>query len=488
MKVNCSDISLEFEPLGYVQLKRASMNDFRELQKLVQTKSAREFCERIIGHQMKFHDLSLQDIQKLSDDQLLQIARAYAKEESYLFPAFPNDGDFEDVKRCFQERVRTEAKKMEKSFPKHVRRKMQLIQKMNEFSPTYLKREHALRKMVESAYPSVHQISSQISRVAEEMKRISDPPILRMVQQFTEHYERTFPPWMKFYRDLETGINAALPFKDLANVAALRAFDRTKEIALHWQRMAITDMQADLLRASMRNLSAFESLRESTLNYLGNVTSAEIIVRELSNSNVASIAASEYPTFLTTLPYGPPLRMEREIYDDEVDIEKDEIAQKLKEKLGLLSPHFPNMIREAWKLLNSSHENNIRSAAHLMRELVREVLTTLAPDDCIKDTDIYDRFKSKDHDNVTRKMRIEYALQDSKKEKKFICTIDKSFLLAWDKLNALAHIYNENIEPARCYMSMLQTMLYYILINSKYCTQLSNKSSLLHERKIQPSC
>ncbi|MEW6327867.1 MAG: hypothetical protein AB1487_09810 [Thermodesulfobacteriota bacterium] len=100
---------------------------------------------------------------------------------------------------------------------------------------------------------------------------------------------------------------------------------------------------------------------------------------------------------------------------ESVDMSTEQIAseERLDERLNEISDRFINIRKGAWQTFRSNSQDKVRQAAHSMRELIRQVLDKLAPEQEVKNTTW---FKNGGSDKITRKHRIKYILLGSKEK------------------------------------------------------------------------
>lgn len=118
-------------------------------------------------------------------------------------------------------------------------------------------------------------------------------------------------------------------------------------------------------------------------------------------------------------------------------------AASLEDQLAKLGPRFVAMWQRAWANLETGDPTAVRDVAHSARELLRQVLKTLAPDDCFTGGQ-----------KITREMRVNYiigARSDSGRE--WARAVAKGLSMTYDLLSGDAH--SERDDPRFGYHGMV---------------------------------
>ncbi len=123
----------------------------------------------------------------------------------------------------------------------------------------------------------------------------------------------------------------------------------------------------------------------------------------------------------------------------------------------------------AWVTFKGTSPDKIAQASHSMREVLRQLLDILAPDEDVKEAPWYS--EPSESPKVIRKMRVRYILSGhsqmtSKSTVNFIDSVAKATEMTLEKLNSEAHMYGSSIESVvETYLKACELVILLILIH-----------------------
>lgn len=144
-------------------------------------------------------------------------------------------------------------------------------------------------------------------------------------------------------------------------------------------------------------------------------------------------------------------------------------AQELSKLLNSVDPLLESKRTGVWSTFKGNSTEKIPQAAHSMRELLRQLLDKLAPDENVKGSSWYSEMPGVS--KVTRKMKVRYVLSGegvtkSKSTIDFIDSVAKTTEMTYSKLSAEAHKYGSSIEStAEAYLKACEILILLILLH-----------------------
>jgi RNA-directed DNA polymerase len=144
-------------------------------------------------------------------------------------------------------------------------------------------------------------------------------------------------------------------------------------------------------------------------------------------------------------------------------------TEALSHLLSSVDPLLEEKRLGAWMTFKGSSTDRIAQATHSMRELLRQLLDKLAPDEDVKRASWYS--KPTEDPEVTKRMRVRYILSgyDSTINKKmvdFIDSIADAAQMTYSRLNSEAHKYGRSIEStAETYLEACELVIKLILLH-----------------------
>jgi hypothetical protein len=226
-------------------------------------------------------------------------------------------------------------------------------------------------------------------------------------------------------------------------------FESLERMAVSLPKLALQDWPGTivwerfgLIEDSLRNVAALQDI-----NSTGLLTS---IVPE--RIQVAGDFVWNHAKFVRELP---PRLPEPEESEPETS---EELGPRLDSKLSELDPRLAELRREAWKNL-ANGKAGARLAAHGVREVLSELLRTFAPDEDVKNTEIWTGRKDEKLAKPTRRMRFEYIVGPGAADLAAVIQFDESVTHG----NKYAHIFAEEIEVVRAYLGQLEACIYLII-------------------------
>jgi len=242
-------------------------------------------------------------------------------------------------------------------------------------------------------------------------------------------------------------------------------FESLKAVELHVSRIAEIQQFTDtvgntVVRACLKNAEVFQNLQAARLSQflLGSRFSPQV-----ADLPVAAQFVVDYTRFVprggrqqgSTQPEAEP--------DVDPIWRGEEIGARLEAQLLRIDKRFVELRRRGWEAMAKSGPAALLLAAHALRELFRQVLHTLAPDEQVKSSPVWLARKDATEARLTRRMRLEFLLA-SEPEK--LATL-LQFLRSLDKANEFAHTFPENRELVRVELSELEKLTYLLLVFAK---------------------
>lgn len=215
-----------------------------------------------------------------------------------------------------------------------------------------------------------------------------------------------------------------------------------------------------LIEHSLRNVQVFQQLRDTGV--------AELFKRQspmpqFDRIGLAGQFVFDYGTFVRSLP--PPIPADEQIIAEEEEFRHrdEEVGPRLEAKLEQMDHRLVELRRSAWETLARGDAGGLRLAAHGIREVYGEVLRRLAPDQELKQTEIWKDRKDRSLRKPTRRMRIEFIAGRVAKELDALVQFDASISQA----HKFAHTFEGEPDVVRVYMAQLENCTYLLLTCAK---------------------
>lgn len=147
--------------------------------------------------------------------------------------------------------------------------------------------------------------------------------------------------------------------------------------------------------------------------------------------------------------------------------ELSDLSEKLNDILKAMGGDLAPRHEGVWGALKSDNPDKVRQAGNSMRELIRDVLEILAPDEEVKLSHVFEELKNKEG-KVTRRMRFRYVVLKSEQVKTFfgVSNLEESLVGEEDLFNKLTHSGGE-VEFARSLVHRMEAGLYMLVLTTK---------------------
>jgi hypothetical protein len=221
-------------------------------------------------------------------------------------------------------------------------------------------------------------------------------------------------------------------------------FELPELAMLEWSPI-VASQRLGLIEDSLSNVAALQEVQASLL--LGSSPFLGI-----ERIEVATELVWNHGKFLRQLP--PTLRDA----SPQEDYRAEELGPKLEIKLREIDPRLVELRRESWKNLGKG-KAGARLAAHGIREVFGELLRLFAPDEKVKQTDIWIQRKELALPKPTRRMRFEYIVGPSASDLAALIQFDESVQHA----NKFAHVFADDVEIVRVHLAQLEACIYLVL-------------------------
>lgn len=168
----------QLQSLGTVELKYISLNDTIEFVKLLQKELAdKDFVAQILYHQLVKPEIDLTDFQKLSDQDLEELARAFIKNEAYTFQYFQESGDFfKDFKKALALGHEKHVEELAKILQPIIKSAQEGLSAFNKNYAPVIQQTIAGTSYIRESLQQLARIASQIGdaqrRIIESMKPV----------------------------------------------------------------------------------------------------------------------------------------------------------------------------------------------------------------------------------------------------------------------------------------------------------------------------
>ena len=221
--LNKNNTRTQLQSLGTVELKYISINDSIEFDKLLQKElSNKDFVSNVLHHQLVKPWVDFTNLQKLSDKDLEELARAFVKNEGYTFQYFQETGDFfKDFKTALTISHKKHAEELAKTLQPIIKSAQEAISAFNKnYTPiiqqtiagtSYIQESlqqlanignqigDSQRRIIESMKPVIEQYQSMAKIIAESLR-----PQIDIWQQWAEQNKAVFDSfsgyWIEFQR------------------------------------------------------------------------------------------------------------------------------------------------------------------------------------------------------------------------------------------------------------------------------------------------
>lgn len=275
----------------------------------------------------------------------------------------------------------------------------------------------------------------------------------------------------KYSRQLVTG----LVVNEFPNVR--REYVRKIRAMLHaWEKFGLEDAESEFLnryydsrlRNPEREPPSFKRVVKGKIDYLGMVRGKDNPIylnfrHKLRGLAPELVKEQETPLeFLIRTSRTTPVKHARKpVLTDEHGTE--ELSHLLKS----VDPLLEEMRQGAWLTIQGNNPDKIRQATQSMREVLRQLLDILAPDEAVKNASWYPKPDKKP--KVTRKMKVRYVLSGptSKVSKSTVNLVEqygKAVDVTYAKLSDEAHKYGKSVESiVRTYFRICEDLILLIL-------------------------
>jgi hypothetical protein len=232
-----------------------------------------------------------------------------------------------------------------------------------------------------------------------------------------------------------------------------------KILAEAWEPK-ILSQRIDLLGDTLKNVTLWERWRDDIAIGLGPISnqSPQPIALDVAGQFVFG-----HGTLIRRLPPTVPADEETLEQEEQFRYRDEEIGAKLETRLALLGPQFVALRRTSWKSMQGGEVAGARIAMAGIRELSTDILHLLAPDEDLKQTDIWLLRKDLKLTRPTRRMRIQFIAGPAAETFDALVQFDESMLHA----HQFTHTFASDPELVRIALSQLENCIYMLLISSK---------------------
>jgi len=220
-------------------------------------------------------------------------------------------------------------------------------------------------------------------------------------------------------------------------------------LAEYWPAPLMARRRA-LLEHTLKNVAVFEDLRIAAAH-----PEQRLACAWHERLAMAGEFVMQYPRFVRRLP--PPIP--REGTDEAGERRDQEIGAQLEARLRVLDPRLCELRRQAWAGMAKADEAGMRLAALGLREILKDVLHLLAPDEQVMGSEDWLNRKHQKPERPTRLTRVAFIVK-GEAERAALEQFNKSVELA----NKFAHTFADEPELVRAHMAQLEVFMYLILI------------------------
>ncbi len=222
----------------------------------------------------------------------------------------------------------------------------------------------------------------------------------------------------------------------------------------------ILAQRLSLIENSLRNVQVFEELQKVAIESLPR---AHWDIPQINRLGLAGQFVFDYGTFVRRLPPRVPAEEQTVKEEEEFRRRDEEVGPRLEAKLEQMDHRLVELRRSAWEALARGDAGGLRLAAHGIREVYGEVLRRLAPDQELKQTEIWKDRKDRSLRKPTRRMRIEFIAGRVAKELDALVQFDTSI----GQAHKFAHTFEGEPDVVRVYMAQLENCTYLLLTCAK---------------------
>lgn len=228
LAMNKHNTQIQLESLGTIELKYVSLNDSIEFDRLLrQELSGKDFVARILHHQLIRPEINFTDFQKLSDEDIEELARAFIKKEDYTFKYFQDTGDFfKDFKMALATGRKKHAEELAKTLQPIIKSAQESLSAFSKNYATVIQQtlsgtsyireslqqlniiarqiSDSQRHIIESMKPVIEQYQSTAKIIAESLR-----PQIDMWQRWVERNKAIFDNFSGYWIEFQQRYNVA---------------------------------------------------------------------------------------------------------------------------------------------------------------------------------------------------------------------------------------------------------------------------------------
>lgn len=201
LNLSKNKIRVKTTSLGDVELKYVSYGDTRDFAKLLTRKlSDRDFVIETLHHQFIKPKINLQDLKKLSDKELINIAKVFVKNEDYTFKYWCDSRDyFADFRNAVATQEEKHLKELEKTFEPMIRSAQETLKAFHKNYGLVIQQALDASSYIKDSLQEVSRVAEQFRETRLELTKFLEP-ICRQCQSTARMISEFLKPHIDFWR------------------------------------------------------------------------------------------------------------------------------------------------------------------------------------------------------------------------------------------------------------------------------------------------
>lgn len=228
LNLSAHNTKTRLQSLGDVELKYISGGDAIEFEKLLEKQlPEKDFVSQILFHQLVKPKTDFNELHKISDKELEELARAFIKNEDHSFKYFQDTGDFfKDFKQAFTIGYEKDIEEIRETFEPIIRSTQETLKAFsNNYASviqqtldgtSYIKESlqtfanfaeqvgDTHRRFVEYIKPAIQQYQSTAKIITESLR-----PQIDYWKKWAEENKKTFDSFSNYWTDFHQKYNIA---------------------------------------------------------------------------------------------------------------------------------------------------------------------------------------------------------------------------------------------------------------------------------------
>lgn len=229
------------------------------------------------------------------------------------------------------------------------------------------------------------------------------------------------------------------------------------ELARQTWRPEVFADRSQLVIDSIRNVEEYQRFQDLVLSDVSGGKHGTRLIDALLGADRFML---HHGQFVRTLPPEIGLDDEAKEAQEGGEVEDVRIGEAVHAALLEHDPKLAQMRLEALNLLKRGDPAAARLAAGGFREIFKDLLHELAPDDVFRSDPMWVEKIATQEGKIYRNNRISYILRDQPSEVKALVQFDKSV----QRAHKFTHTFAENTELVRIHVSEMQSCIYLLLL------------------------